>query len=73
MATGQPPWREFKSQQAAMFHIGEAIEGPEIPQNLSKDAKDFLSRCFKYEPEERYNVFELLRHPWIQKLDDSKY
>jgi mitogen-activated protein kinase kinase kinase 3 len=46
MATGHPPWSEYKSPASAMFHIAQTKEGPTVPSWLSQSAKEFLSLCF---------------------------
>lgn len=47
------------------MHIANAKQGPEIPNNLSKEAQDFLNRCLQVEPKKRWNVYKLLKHPFI--------
>ena len=54
MATGRPPWAGagpggFGSPVAAMFRIASSRGPPPLPPdlNLSPDARDFLSLCFR--------------------------
>lgn len=48
MATGQPPWQDkFSEPTAAMFHIASTDQSPDFPPNLSAEAHNFLSLCFK--------------------------
>jgi mitogen-activated protein kinase kinase kinase len=51
-----------------MYHIATCKDSPSIPDSLSKDAKDFLNRCFKYNPLERDNVYSLMRHKWLSEI-----
>jgi serine/threonine protein kinase len=62
---GEPPWSEFKSPMTVLYNIYHAKEPPLIPINLSPSLKDFINCCLKIEPQERWNVFQLLRHPFI--------
>lgn len=61
-----------------MIQIGKGEKLPEIPQDLSSEARDFLQMClrliwalmknmliFRIEPSERWNVCKLLKHPFI--------
>ncbi|CAM9694692.1 unnamed protein product, partial [Phaeothamnion confervicola] len=65
MATGKPPFSEFDSLVAALFHIATSKEAPEPPAHLSPLAKDFLRQCMHPEPEMRPSARELLRHPFV--------
>ena len=65
MATGKPPWSQFTSQVAALFHIASGKSAPPIPSHLSKDAQDFLRLCFQRDPKMRPNAHNLLKHPFI--------
>ncbi|EGR33141.1 hypothetical protein IMG5_060910, partial [Ichthyophthirius multifiliis] len=64
MATQKPPWNE-KSPYQAMFCIASSKDPPEIPAFLSDDCKDFIQKCLKINPLERYNVRQLLNHQFI--------
>jgi len=66
MASLRPPWaQEFPEPAAAMFHIASIQEIPQIP-DLSPEAHDFLIRCFKRDPKERPDSFNLLNHAFIR-------
>ena len=66
MATGEPPWSDFKSQYAAMFQIGQAKGPPPIPNGLlSPVAEDFIRKCCHPIPSKRHNVSRLLNHPFL--------
>ncbi|CAK9168034.1 unnamed protein product [Ilex paraguariensis] len=65
MATGKPPWSQQYQEVAALFHIGTTKAHPPIPEHLSAEAKDFLLKCLKKEPELRPPACELLQHPFV--------
>ncbi|CAG8684073.1 6167_t:CDS:2, partial [Scutellospora calospora] len=46
MFTGTHPFPEYNQMQA-MFKIGTESCAPEIPKNVSDDAKDFLKKTFE--------------------------
>jgi serine/threonine protein kinase len=48
-----------------LYNIYHAKDPPKIPSNLSPQLRDFISCCLKIEPLERWNVYNLLRHPFI--------
>ncbi|KAL4488046.1 hypothetical protein ABPG72_009384 [Tetrahymena utriculariae] len=64
MATAKPPWAD-KSPIQAMFYIANAQQPPPIPEHLSSVCRDFISKCLKINPNDRYNVRQLLNHPFI--------
>jgi len=69
LLVGRPPWSQFKDRMAAMFHIANTQKPPEIPQNFSKDCRDFMTTCLQLEPEKRPRSEELLAHPWFMSVD----
>ena len=71
MATGVPPWSEYKNHYTALFYIAQSNNPPPFPSHLSSLALDFLYNCFKRNPKERWNVFKLLRHPFLSNATIS--
>ncbi|MQM05151.1 hypothetical protein Taro_037958 [Colocasia esculenta] len=70
MATGMPAWRyggRATTSAAAplLLHIGSDGKLPKIPEELSKEGRDFLGRCFVRKPIERLTVEMLLGHPFL--------
>ncbi|KAH0920622.1 hypothetical protein HID58_020640 [Brassica napus] len=51
------------AQYQALLRIGRG-ELPDIPDTLSLDARDFIIKCLKVNPEERPTATELLNHPF---------
>lgn len=67
MATGRPPWTDVIDPVSALHRIGHCIEGPELPRELSDQGRDFLSKCFRRCPTERWTVDQLLKHPFVDE------
>ncbi|XP_038883085.1 mitogen-activated protein kinase kinase kinase 18-like [Benincasa hispida] len=65
MVTGRPPWANVSDPVAAIYRIGAGDELPEIPRFMSEQGKDFLRRCLIRDPEKRWSVNELLKHPFV--------
>ncbi|OAY35462.1 mitogen-activated protein kinase kinase kinase 20 [Manihot esculenta] len=67
MVTGKPAWncKQETNVAALLIRIGVGDELPEIPQELSKEAKDFLSKCFVKDPKRRWTADMLLDHPFV--------
>jgi len=71
MVTGKPAWKVEKgsSMWSLMLRIGVGEEIPEIPENLSKEGKDFIEKCFVKDPRMRWSAEMLLKHPFVS--DDT--
>ncbi|MCO5569211.1 hypothetical protein L7F22_022921 [Adiantum nelumboides] len=69
MLQGRPPWGHVGSVEAALFKIGCSKENPPLPEFISAEAKDFLSRCMQRDASARWTAAELLKHPFICGLD----
>ncbi|XP_008220881.1 PREDICTED: mitogen-activated protein kinase kinase kinase A-like [Prunus mume] len=68
MLNGKPPWSDFTGPQA-MFKVLDKI--PDIPETLSAEGRDFLSRCFRRNPAERPSANQLLKHPFVLNSHDQ--
>lgn len=44
---------------------------PPLPEKISAELRDFLTKCFQKEPELRINASDLLKHPWLNSHDKS--
>ncbi|KAL6295808.1 hypothetical protein ACE6H2_003950 [Prunus campanulata] len=64
---GSPYWMAPEPQ--AMFKVLDKI--PDIPETLSAEGKDFLSRCFRRNPAERPSAIQLLEHPFVLNSHDQ--
>ncbi|GAV73215.1 Pkinase domain-containing protein, partial [Cephalotus follicularis] len=65
MVTGRAPWVGVFDPVSALYMIGFSGNVPEIPSFLSRHAKDFLSKCLKRDPVERWSASELLKHDFV--------
>ncbi|KAK4749773.1 hypothetical protein SAY87_027222 [Trapa incisa] len=70
MATGRLPWSDADDSAcggpvSALYRIGFSEWLPEIPGNLSAQAKDFLEKCLRRNPEDRWTASQLLNHPFL--------
>uniref|UniRef100_A0A0D3CQS5 Protein kinase domain-containing protein n=1 Tax=Brassica oleracea var. oleracea TaxID=109376 RepID=A0A0D3CQS5_BRAOL len=63
MLTRQIPYADLENPVQALFRI-ERGELPDIPDTLSLDARDFIIKFLKVNPEERPTSAELLNHPF---------
>lgn len=68
MYTGSHPWRKF-DEVAALYRIG-MMNAPPIPAHLSQATRDFLTRCFILNSEQRPTASVLLDDPFSQ-LDSA--
>lgn len=67
MATGRPPWPDVADPVAALHRAGFTGDVPDCPGWLSADARDFVGKCLKRDPKERWTAEQLLRHPFVAK------
>ncbi|KAJ0267349.1 Mitogen-activated protein kinase kinase kinase 9 [Hirschfeldia incana] len=66
MLTGRIPYCDLENPVQALFRIGRGVL-PDIPDTLSLDGRDFITKCLKVDPEERPTAAELLNHPFVRR------
>ncbi|KAL6197901.1 hypothetical protein ACLB2K_027693 [Fragaria x ananassa] len=71
MATGQAPWPSVTDPVSGLYCIGFSGDAPAIPSSLSKQGREFLSKCLKRDPLERWSASELLKHSFL--LEEESY
>ncbi|XP_052834360.1 mitogen-activated protein kinase kinase kinase 4 isoform X4 [Octopus bimaculoides] len=69
MSTGKQPWYDQHPYQI-MFLVGLG-NVPPIPENLSREGKEFLKHCFEIEPSRRPCAIDLLNHPFPKVSDED--
>ncbi|KAE8656525.1 invertase/pectin methylesterase inhibitor family protein [Hibiscus syriacus] len=67
MATGRAPWPDVPDPVSALYRIGFSNDVPEIPSNTSEQARDFLSKCLRRDPAERWSATQLLSHDFVKE------
>jgi serine/threonine protein kinase len=68
LLVGYPPFLE--ENQAALFHKirnGEWVFYEDDWKHISNEAKEFVQKVLVVDPNERWNIEECLRSPWIQQ------
>ncbi|KAJ4892157.1 Protein kinase superfamily protein [Raphanus sativus] len=70
MYTGEGPWPFADSKDL----LPELLSGngPEIPQSLPWEARQFLKTCLARNPDERGSAEELLKHPFLRNVSDDQ-
>lgn len=63
MVTGKPAWEDFGAD--TLRRIGFSDELPEFPTQLSELGRDFLRKCLRRDPSERWSCDRLLQHPFL--------
>ncbi|OIW16500.1 hypothetical protein TanjilG_32170 [Lupinus angustifolius] len=63
MVTGKMPWEDDGFE--TLNRIGFSGELPEFPAELSELGHDFLEKCLRRDPKERWSCNQLLQHPFL--------
>lgn len=63
MVTGKPAWEDCGAD--TLFRIGFSDELPKFPTQLSNLGHDFLEKCLRRDPTDRWSCDQLLQHPFI--------
>eukprot|EP01016_Furgasonia_blochmanni_P026755 TRINITY_DN28339_c0_g1_i1.p1 TRINITY_DN28339_c0_g1~~TRINITY_DN28339_c0_g1_i1.p1 ORF type:complete len:241 (-),score=39.49 TRINITY_DN28339_c0_g1_i1:63-728(-) len=73
MTSGKTPWSnyDFDNHLAAILKIGLSDEIPLLPTNISEELRDFILRCLRRDPTERWTASELLQHPFLRETPKS--
>ncbi|KAK9131979.1 hypothetical protein Scep_011507 [Stephania cephalantha] len=68
MLCGQPAFSIKPGESLGDFldRIGLGGESPRIPVGISREAQDFLKRCFVRNSKSRWNASRLLSHPFLK-------
>lgn len=64
MLTSQLPYYPLECMQA-VYRIGKSIP-PDVPDSLSKDARDFILQCLQVNPSSRPTAAQLLDHSFVK-------
>ncbi|RWW62987.1 hypothetical protein BHE74_00029859 [Ensete ventricosum] len=67
MASGRPPWPDAVDPVAALHRVGFSSDVPNPPGWMSEAGKDFLDKCLRRDPRERWTAEQLLEHPFVAK------
>ncbi|KAJ6424563.1 hypothetical protein OIU84_025361 [Salix udensis] len=67
MVTGEPAWEDRGADSLSL--IGFSNEVPELPSKLSVLGQDFLMRCLKREPNQRWSCDQLQQHPFLASVN----
>ncbi|KAK1586872.1 hypothetical protein Q3G72_007040 [Acer saccharum] len=63
MVTGKPAWEG--SGADTLSRIGFSDELPKFPSRLSELGRDFLEKCLRRDPSQRWSCDQLLQHPFL--------
>lgn len=64
-ATGLPPWGELQPIAAIYAIGGGETPAPELPEQFSENARDFVKQCLTREPDLRPSAAQLLNHSFL--------
>ncbi|KAF9669537.1 hypothetical protein SADUNF_Sadunf14G0117800 [Salix dunnii] len=65
MASGGTPWHNVSDPVSIIYRVGYSGHVPEFPCCLSEQARDFLDKCLRRDPKERWTASQLLAHPFL--------
>ncbi|KAG0165932.1 hypothetical protein DFQ28_006541 [Apophysomyces sp. BC1034] len=66
MLVGTPPFEDLDGY-AETYNRIRHVEY-QFPAYLSQEAKDFVSKLLKYDPQERLRLSDIAMHPWMTKF-----
>lgn len=62
---GSPPFEDQAGYRATYRRIAKV--DLKIPETVSMDARDLITRLLQHDPEKRLSLESVLKHPWIVK------
>jgi serine/threonine protein kinase len=63
MVTGKPAWEDHGVD--TLSRIGFSDELPAFPDRLSETGRDFIQKCLRRDPTQRWSCSQLLEHPFL--------
>ncbi|XP_019091420.1 PREDICTED: mitogen-activated protein kinase kinase kinase NPK1-like [Camelina sativa] len=69
MFTGKPAWEDHGID--SLSRIGFPGELPVFPVTLSEMGRDFIEKCLKRDPHQRWSCDQLLQHPYLFQCHNS--
>ncbi|XP_038896342.1 mitogen-activated protein kinase kinase kinase 3-like [Benincasa hispida] len=68
MIYGKPEWSDCKTLGQLVKKIVNQMDLPaDIPEELSREGRDFLSKCIDQKSEQRWTANMLLKHPYLKE------
>lgn len=64
LATGRRPYHELSAMQTLFRMVQD--RHPPIPEDVSRECRDFLAACWVWDPRQRPSAAKLLEHPFIK-------
>ncbi|KAL6996748.1 hypothetical protein U1Q18_006877 [Sarracenia purpurea var. burkii] len=71
MLTGKPPYNQDLDSDVLLRQIGDGSELPKIPNEISREGKEFLKGCFERKSMYRFTAEMLLNHSFVEGLVDD--
>ena len=75
LISGEPPFNDPRADNDAIMkkvEIGKYDLSSGIWKTVSKEAKDLVKKLLTYDPSERINAEDALKHPWIADRESMK-
>ena len=75
LISGEPPFNDPRADNDAIMkkvEIGKYDLTSGIWKTVSKEAKDLVKKLLTYDPSERINAEDALKHPWIADRESMK-
>ncbi|TXT13366.1 hypothetical protein VHUM_00733 [Vanrija humicola] len=67
---GGPPFEDLAGHSATYRRIRNV--DLHVPDSVSPEAKDLITRLLRYNPDDRLPLAEVLQHPWIKKYEKKR-